>query len=163
MRLTAKTHIISPSAASVEPPSKHSLHFFIEQVHQFPPLVSIRMPDAPCLSVFPLVFQHWVTTTTFFDCPMYLICLCTGSRCRRVLQFHQLCHIFPFSPYSIATLIHRPSGSGKTSLLAVMGGRSTARSTGSITFNGEAPNKKIKRKMGFVAQVCCGIVQLNGT
>ncbi|MEW5318872.1 MAG: hypothetical protein WDW38_010056 [Sanguina aurantia] len=45
-----------------------------------------------------------------------------------------------------------PSGSGKTSLLAVMGGRSTARSSGSITFNGEAPNKAIKRKMGFVAQ-----------
>ncbi|MEW5296891.1 MAG: hypothetical protein WDW36_000138 [Sanguina aurantia] len=45
-----------------------------------------------------------------------------------------------------------PSGSGKTSLLAVMGGRSTARSSGSITFNGEPPNKAIKRKMGFVAQ-----------
>jgi len=45
-----------------------------------------------------------------------------------------------------------PSGSGKSSLLTVLGGRSTARTTGTITFNGAPLNKGSKRKLGFVSQ-----------
>ncbi|KXZ52591.1 hypothetical protein GPECTOR_9g636 [Gonium pectorale] len=45
-----------------------------------------------------------------------------------------------------------PSGGGKTSLLTLLGGRSTARLGGAITFNGQPLNKPIKRKLGYVAQ-----------
>lgn len=45
-----------------------------------------------------------------------------------------------------------PSGSGKSSLLATLGGRSTARTTGSITFNGQPLTKAVKRKLGYVTQ-----------
>ncbi|KAG2488296.1 hypothetical protein HYH03_013146 [Edaphochlamys debaryana] len=45
-----------------------------------------------------------------------------------------------------------PSGGGKTSLLTLLGGRSTARVDGAITFNGSKLNKPIKRKLGYVSQ-----------
>mmetsp|Transcript_8214 Transcript_8214/g.14078 ORF Transcript_8214/g.14078 Transcript_8214/m.14078 type:complete len:703 (-) Transcript_8214:560-2668(-) len=45
-----------------------------------------------------------------------------------------------------------PSGSGKSSLLSVLGGRSTARTTGDILFNGQPMTKAIKRSLGFVTQ-----------
>ncbi|PNH02532.1 ABC transporter G family member 26, partial [Tetrabaena socialis] len=45
-----------------------------------------------------------------------------------------------------------PSGGGKTSLLALLGGRSTARLEGTITFNGAKMNKAVKRKLGYVMQ-----------
>lgn len=45
-----------------------------------------------------------------------------------------------------------PSGSGKSSLLSILGQRSTARTTGIITFNGRPLNKLMKRKLGYVQQ-----------
>ncbi|KAG2425311.1 hypothetical protein HXX76_013891 [Chlamydomonas incerta] len=45
-----------------------------------------------------------------------------------------------------------PSGGGKTSLLTLLGGRSTARLGGSIAFNGAKMSKATKRKMGYVSQ-----------
>ena len=45
-----------------------------------------------------------------------------------------------------------PSGSGKSSLLTVLAGRSTATASGTILFGGQALNKAIKRKMGYVSQ-----------
>lgn len=39
------------------------------------------------------------------------------------------------------------------SLLTLLGGRSTARLQGSITFNGSGLSKASKRKLGYVAQV----------
>ncbi|GAX76515.1 hypothetical protein CEUSTIGMA_g3961.t1 [Chlamydomonas eustigma] len=45
-----------------------------------------------------------------------------------------------------------PSGSGKSSLITLLGGRSTARWDGSITFNGAELSKPIKRKLGYVSQ-----------
>lgn len=46
-----------------------------------------------------------------------------------------------------------PSGGGKSSLLAVLGGRSTARVSGTIAFNGRTMDKQVKRKLGYVMQV----------
>lgn len=46
-----------------------------------------------------------------------------------------------------------PSGGGKTSLLTLLGGRSTARLGGTIAFNGAKMTKATKRKMGYVSQV----------
>ncbi len=46
-----------------------------------------------------------------------------------------------------------PSGGGKSSLLAVLGGRSTARVAGTIAFNGRTMDKQVKRKLGYVMQV----------
>lgn len=45
-----------------------------------------------------------------------------------------------------------PSGGGKSSLLAVLGGRSTARVSGTIAFNGRTMDKQVKRKLGYVMQ-----------
>eukprot|EP00198_Chlamydomonas_reinhardtii_P001397 XP_001690733.1 predicted protein [Chlamydomonas reinhardtii] len=45
-----------------------------------------------------------------------------------------------------------PSGGGKTSLLTLLGGRSTARLGGTIAFNGAKMTKATKRKMGYVSQ-----------
>ncbi|GLC39402.1 hypothetical protein PLESTM_000892900 [Pleodorina starrii] len=45
-----------------------------------------------------------------------------------------------------------PSGGGKTSLLTLLGGRSTARLEGSVTFNGAKMSKPVKRKLGYVSQ-----------
>ncbi|GLI63140.1 hypothetical protein VaNZ11_006048 [Volvox africanus] len=45
-----------------------------------------------------------------------------------------------------------PSGGGKTSLLTLLGGRSTARLEGSVTFNGAKMSKTLKRKLGYVMQ-----------
>ncbi|KAG2431027.1 hypothetical protein HYH02_013459 [Chlamydomonas schloesseri] len=45
-----------------------------------------------------------------------------------------------------------PSGGGKTSLLTLLGGRSTARLGGTISFNGAKMTKATKRKMGYVSQ-----------
>ncbi|CAO2830066.1 unnamed protein product [Amaranthus hypochondriacus] len=46
-----------------------------------------------------------------------------------------------------------PSGSGKTTLLTAIGGRLQGKlSGGSITYNGHAFSKSIKRKIGFVTQ-----------
>ncbi|GIL87008.1 hypothetical protein Vretimale_14202 [Volvox reticuliferus] len=45
-----------------------------------------------------------------------------------------------------------PSGGGKTSLLTLLGGRSTARLEGNVTFNGARMSKPLKRKLGYVMQ-----------
>ncbi|KAG1653953.1 hypothetical protein FOA52_008974 [Chlamydomonas sp. UWO 241] len=45
-----------------------------------------------------------------------------------------------------------PSGSGKSSLLQAVGGRSAGRPTGSMTFNGKPLSKAMKRRIGYVAQ-----------
>ncbi|GIL50151.1 hypothetical protein Vafri_6284 [Volvox africanus] len=45
-----------------------------------------------------------------------------------------------------------PSGGGKTSLLTLLGGRSTARLEGSVNFNGSKMSKALKRKLGYVMQ-----------
>lgn len=55
------------------------------------------------------------------------------------------------SPGEVLALMG-PSGSGKSSLLSILGQRSTARTTGSILFNGEPLNKLRKRKLGYVQQ-----------
>lgn len=48
---------------------------------------------------------------------------------------------------------HTPiSHAGKSTLLQVLGGRSTARVTGTMHFNGRPMRKDIKRKLGFVTQ-----------
>ena len=49
-----------------------------------------------------------------------------------------------------------PSGSGKSSLLSILGGRSTARTEGEMLFGGRKLDKPMKRKLGFVTQVGAG-------
>lgn len=56
-----------------------------------------------------------------------------------------------WAPHTRAT--PGPSGSGKSSLLGIIGGRSTARIEGSVTFNGSKLDKATKRKLGYVMQV----------
>ncbi|GFR49799.1 hypothetical protein Agub_g11737, partial [Astrephomene gubernaculifera] len=55
------------------------------------------------------------------------------------------------SPGEVLALMG-PSGGGKTSLLTLLGGRSTARLEGAITFNGARLSKALKRKLGYVSQ-----------
>lgn len=45
-----------------------------------------------------------------------------------------------------------PSGSGKSSLLSILGGRSTSRTSGTVHFNGRVMDKPMKRKLGYVTQ-----------
>jgi len=45
-----------------------------------------------------------------------------------------------------------PSGSGKSSLLSVLAGRSPASVSGSVSFNGAPATKAVKRRTGFVTQ-----------
>lgn len=49
-----------------------------------------------------------------------------------------------------------PSGSGKTSLLSIMGARDQKqmKSEGTVTFNGQPLTKRLKRRVGYVLQVC---------
>ena len=47
---------------------------------------------------------------------------------------------------------HTHSGTGKSTLLSVLGGRSTCRISGDMLFNGKKMTKPIKRKLGFVTQ-----------
>ena len=56
------------------------------------------------------------------------------------------------SPGEVVGLLG-PSGSGKTTLLSLLGGRSLNRKAGIIQFNGGRMTKRIKRCVGFVAQV----------
>ena len=48
--------------------------------------------------------------------------------------------------------INDHSSAGKTTLLQVLGARSSARIEGDILFNGQRLNKAVKRRLGFVTQ-----------
>ena len=58
-------------------------------------------------------------------------------------------------PY--AEQLGRPAGSGKTSLLSVLGGRTpkAVRMQGKVLYNDQPLTKAVKRKIGFVLQVGC--------
>lgn len=68
---------------------------------------------------------------------------------------HLCCAVLCCTPASATTAaaLMGPSGSGKSSLLSLLGGRSAARTSGSITFGGHTLSKRIKRKLGYVMQV----------
>jgi ABC-type multidrug transport system fused ATPase/permease subunit len=58
------------------------------------------------------------------------------------------------SPSIIMRLYCRPSGSGKTTMLSIIGARAqrTMKVKGDVTFNGEMLTKRVKRKVGYVMQ-----------
>lgn len=47
---------------------------------------------------------------------------------------------------------HQPPSAGKSTLLSVLGGRSTCRISGDMLFNDKKMTKAVKKKLGFVTQ-----------